>query len=199
MSYARFHQRHSGDRVAELLEPFVDRGGNWPQRFNFIMQWADHGNSRRFFNLFLRLIDDGTLDSARGPLATNSTFWDLLHRLGSRLDWVPEVVAHWLSRRLSIIRKTKDSEGKPKWTNLLSYDDFSSVHIANSANEFPDEFVQQILPVVLKIAGEAVYQKNKKPPRRDAVWSTLIYIRHNSRNAGLKGINRRCATKTRKN
>ena len=188
VSYARFHQRHSGDRVAELLEPFVDRGGNWPQRFNFIMQWADHGNSRRFFNLFLRLIDDGTLDSARGPLATNSTFWDLLHRLGSRLDWVPEVVAHWLSRRLSIIRKTKDSEGKPKWTNLLSYDDFSSVHIANSANESPEEFVQQVLPVVLKIAGEAVSQKNKKPPRRDAVWSTLIYRRHNSRKEDLREL-----------
>ena len=169
--YVRYHQRHSGDRVAELLEPFVDRGGNWPQRFNFIMQWADHGNSRRFFNLFLRLIDDGTLDNARGSLATNSTFWDLLHRMGSRLDWVPEVVAHWLSRRLSIIRETKDSAGKPVWRDLLSYDDFSSDHIAKSANEFPEQFVQQILPVVLKIAGEAVSQKNNKPPGGDAVWS----------------------------
>ena len=188
VSYARFHQRHSGDRVAELLEPFVDRGGNWPQRFNFIMQWADHGNSRRFFNLFLRLIDDGTLDSARGPLATNSTFWDLLHRLGSRLDWVPEVVAHWLSRRLSIIRETKNSAGMPIWNNLLSYGDFNSKHIANSANESPEEFVQHVLPVVLKIAGEAVSQKNKKPPRRDAVWSTLIYRRHNSRKEDLREL-----------
>ena len=184
--YVRFHQRHSGDRIAELLEPFVDRGGNWPERFNFIMQWADHGNSRRFFDLFLRLIDDGTLDNARGPLATNSTFWDLLHSLGSQLDWVPEVIAHWLTRRLSIIRETKDSEGKPVWRALLSYDDFSSDHIAKSANEFPEQFVQQVLPVVLKIAGEAVSQENKKPPGRDAVWSTLIYRRHNSRKQDLR-------------
>ena len=188
VSYVRYHQRHSGDRVAELLEPFVDRGGNWPQRFNFIMQWADHGNSRRFFNLFLRLIDDGTLDNARGSLATNSTFWDLLHRMGSRLDWVPEIVAHWLSRRHSIIRGTKNSAGMPIWNNLLSYGDFNSKHIANSANESPEEFVQQVLPVVLKIAGEAVSQKNKKPPRRDAVWSTLIYRRHNTKTEDLREL-----------
>ena len=188
VSYIRYHQRHSGDRVAELLEPFVDRGGNWPQRFNFIMQWADHGNSRRFFNLFLRLIDDGTLDNARGSLATNSTFWDLLHWMGSRLDWVPEVVAHWLSRRHSIIRGTKNSAGMPIWNNLLSYGDFNSKHIANSANESPEEFVQQVLPVILKIACEAVSQKNKNPPRRDAVWSTLIYRRHNSREEDLREL-----------
>ena len=184
--YVRFHQRHSGDRIAEVLEPFVDRGGNWPQRFNYIMQWADHGNSRRFFDLFLKLIDDGTLDNARGPLATNSTFWDLLHRMGSRLDWVPEVVAHWLCRRHSIIKETKDGAGKPAWRDLISYDDFSSDHIAKSANEFPEQFVQQVLPVVLQIAGDAVSQKNKKPPRRDAVWSTLIYRRHNSRKQDLR-------------
>lgn len=186
--YVRYHQRHSGERVAELLEPYVGRGGNWPQRFNFIMQWADHGNSRRFFNLFLRLIDDGTLDDARGPVATNSTFWDLLHRLDSRLDWIPEVVAHWLSRRLSIIRETKNSVGMQMWNDLLGYGDFNSKHIANSANEFPEQFVQQVLPVVLRIGGEAVGQKNKQLPRSDAVWSTLIYRRHNSIKEDLREL-----------
>ena len=32
VNYVSSHQRHSGDRVAELLEPFVGRGGDWPQR-----------------------------------------------------------------------------------------------------------------------------------------------------------------------
>ena len=38
------------------------------------MEWADHEHGRRFFDLFLWLIDDGTLDDARGPIAVNSTF-----------------------------------------------------------------------------------------------------------------------------
>ena len=36
--YVRFHQRHSADRVAELLEPFVGRDGAWPQRLSYVMQ-----------------------------------------------------------------------------------------------------------------------------------------------------------------
>jgi hypothetical protein len=79
--YLRFHQRHASDRVAELLEPYVDQGGAWKERLRYLMQWADHENSRRFFELFLRLIDDGTLDQARGPIAVNSTFWSLMYGL----------------------------------------------------------------------------------------------------------------------
>jgi hypothetical protein len=32
----------------------------------WIVEWADHGTSRRFLELILRLIDDGTLDEAKG-------------------------------------------------------------------------------------------------------------------------------------
>ena len=69
------------------------------------MEWADHQTSRRFFDLFLYLVDNGTLDEARGPTAVNSTFWSMLYGLGeSRPEWVPEVLAHWLRRCLAVIR-----------------------------------------------------------------------------------------------
>ena len=174
VDYIRIHQNHSGDRVAELLEPFMGVGGNWPQRFNNVMQWATHGNSRRFFELFLRLIDDGTLDDARGAVAADSTFWNRLHGLGARLDWVPELTAHWLLRRLSIIRETRDSTGRPEWRNLLSHDSSGSDHISDSATQFPEEFVQHVLPVVLKITDEAVYEEMQTPPRLDAMWPILF-------------------------
>lgn len=79
VNYLRFHQRHFGDRVAELLEPYIGVGGEWKNRFPFVVQWANHENSHRFFKLFLCLIDDGTLDEARGPIAVNSTFWSMLY------------------------------------------------------------------------------------------------------------------------
>ena len=43
------------------------------------MQWAEHHASRRLFDLFLHLVDNGTLDEARGPIAMNSTFWSMLY------------------------------------------------------------------------------------------------------------------------
>ena len=180
-NYVRSHQRRSGDRVAELLEPFMGKGGDWPQRFDHIVQRADLSNSRRFFDLFLRLIDDGTLDNTRDSFASNGTFWLLTGRVEeNRPEWIPEILAHWLLRRFSIIRETKDGTGGPNWWNLFNHDGFGSEPIHNSATKFPDEFVCHVLPVVLKITDETVYTEEKAPPKRDAIWSYLIDSEHAS-------------------
>ena len=174
VNYIRYHLNHSGDRVAELLEPFVGRGGGWPQRFNNIMQWADYASSRRFFNLFLKLLDDGTLDDTYNSLVTNGTFWSMFHRLAeARPDWIAEVTAHWLLRRFSIIRETRDNGGTPKWHDLFSRDKSGQKYIYDSATKFPENFAQHVLPLVLKTTDETVYKEENPPPRLHAVWSTL--------------------------
>ena len=177
VNYVRSHQRYSGDRIAEILEPFVGRGGEWPQLFDHIVQIADLSNSRRFFDLFLRLIDDGTLDNLRDSFASNGTFWLLVGRVEEkRPEWIPEVLAHWLLRRFSILQKTVDSGGKPDWhsrRHLFGHDEFGSGPIHNSATKSPDKFVQHVLPVVLKITDETVYE-GQSLPKRDAVWSLLF-------------------------
>ena len=179
VNYVRIHQRHSGDRTAELLEPFVGINDEWRQRLCRVMQWVDHGNSRRFFDLFLKLIDDGTLDDARDTFASNGTFWGMLSSLGKkRLEWIPEVLAHWLSRRFLIILNTRDSLGRPKWHDLFNNDKSGSEDIFNSATQFPDKFVRHVLPVVLEIADRAV--KEKIAPKKDAVWGTPINSKYNS-------------------
>ena len=180
VKYIWYHQNHSGDRVAELLEPFVGRGGGWPQRFNHIMQWADYASSRRFFNLFLRLLDDGTLDDTNDSRGThNGTFWSMFHRLAkARPDWIAEVTAHWLLRRFSIIREARDNGGTPKWHDLFSHDNSGSDYINDSTRKSPDKFAQHVLPVVLKITDETVYKEENPPPRLHAVWSTLSKNEH---------------------
>ena len=179
VDYVRCHQRHSGDRAAELLEPFVGINDEWRQRLCQVMQWVDHGNSRRFFDLFLKLIDDGTLDDARDTFASNGTFWGMLSSLGKkRLVWIPEVLAHWLSRRFLIIQNNRDSLGRPKWHDLFNNDESGSEDIFNSATKFPDKFVRHVLPVILEIADRAV--KEKIAPKKDAVWGTPINSEYNS-------------------
>ena len=183
VNYVSSHQRHSGDRVAELLEPFVGRSGDWPQRLCQIMQWADYTNSRKFFGLFLKLIENGTLDDLRSP-ATNGTFWLMLGNLGKkRPEWIPEVLKYWLLRRFSITQKTMDSGGKPDrlhWRNLFSHDGFGSEPICNSATKCPDVFVRSVLPVVLKITDETAYGEGQDRPKRDAVWSYFFGREHPS-------------------
>ena len=179
VKYIWYHQNHSGDRVAELLEAFVGKGGEWPRRFNQIMQWANYACSRRFFDLFLRLMNDGTLDDTYDSLVTNGTFWNMFHSLAeARPDWIAEVTAHWLKRRFSIIRETRDSGENPKWLDLFSHDNSGSDYIYDSATKFPEKFVQHVLPVVLKITDETVYKEENPSPRLHAVWSTLSNSEH---------------------
>ena len=168
VKYVRLHQEHSGDRVAELLEPFLGKGGDWPRRFNGVMQFADLSNSRRFFDLFLTLIDNGTLDDTD----TNSNFGLVSHRLEqARPDWIPEVVAHWLQRRASVIRNNKDDKGELNWYNFFNSHNGQANNIYDSASKTPEEFVQHVLPVVLEIIDEAtVHNKEDTPPNYDAVW-----------------------------
>ena len=176
--YMRVHQRHFGDRVAELLEPFVGAGGKWPQRFNHIMQWADHGNSPKLFNLSLRLVDDGTLDNARGPIVVNSDFWHMLYGMRDHLERVPEMAAHWLTRRLSRVSHIKD---KQQWHNLLGDNNQGGMDLVmDAANAHPAEFVCHVLPVILKISDAAIYDPASAPPKRDAVWPILLNTAHKS-------------------
>lgn len=180
VNYLRQHQRHVGDRVAELLEPYVGKGGDWPQRLRYLMEWANHENSRRLFDLFLRLIDDGTLDDARGPIAVNSTFWSMLHGLAkARPAWVPEVIAHWLRRRVALIRQQATAEGgKPNWHDIFNHDDFGTKYFHEAATKAPAAFVQNVLPIVTEISDAAVYDHESSPPKRDAVWPILFDSQH---------------------
>ena len=174
IGYLRFHQRHSPDRVAALLEPYADHGGQWAQRLRFIMQWANIHTSRRFFNLFLRLVDNGTLDEARGPIAMNSTFWNMLYGLDeNRPEWVPEILAHRLRRHLAIIRA---DDGDFRSRELLGYDHSAVEMINKSAERAPAAFVEHVLPVVLDISDSAL--TGDTPPKRDAVWPILIKTDH---------------------
>ena len=185
VKYLRSHQRHSPDRVAALLEPYADRGGEWMSRLRFLMEWADHHTSRRFFDLFLGLVDNGTLDEARGPVAVNATFWDMLHGLCENCpEWVPEVSAHWLRRRLAVIRA---DGGDLRRDDLLGYNRSAAELISKSAKQVPAAFIQHVLPVVLEISDSALI--GDEPPKHDGVWSYPVMTEYPSgEDACLSGL-----------
>ena len=184
VDYLRIHQRHSPDRVAALLEPYADRG-EWGVRLRFLMVWAELHSSRRFFDLFLRLVDNSVLDEARGPIAQNSTFWNLLSGLkNKRSDWVAEVTAHRLRRRLATVR----ADGRtPSRTDLFGSDRFAAELLVESAKRAPAAFVDHMLPVVLEISDHSL--TDDEPPKRDAVWPILVKAeRPHGRDACLEGL-----------
>ena len=167
VQYVRLHQRHSPDAVVGLLERYVGVGGDWSPRLAYVMQWSDQVGSRRYFDLALRLIDDGTLDEARGPIAVNSTFWSIFYTLGKkRPEWIPEVLAHWLRRRAAIAKL----EGKNlKRDEVFGHDQFADEPIGQGAKNAPARFVEHVLPAVLELSDDAT-DPLQEPPKRDGVW-----------------------------
>ena len=169
VNYLWRHQRHSSNQVAALLEPYADRGGNWALRLRSLMQHTHLDTSRRFFDLFLRLVDNGVLDETRGG-AVNETFWSLLYGLdGNRPAWVPEVLAHWVRRRLAVVRADDEDLRKQE---LIGYDRSAAVLFKTSAKHAPEAFVKHVLPVVLEISDFA--SRGDTPPKYDAVWTIFI-------------------------
>ncbi len=171
--YLRAHQRMNGDAVAALLEPYADAPGQWPLRLRCCMESAQHENSRRFFDLLLRLIDNGVLDEARCRFAQNGTFWSMLYGLTqAKREWLPEVFAHWLRRRLMLVTARQSEEDHVPWSDLWGDDDSGSVAVGEAARRYPEVFVENTFALFLEISDSAV-QPGAQLPRHDAVWHNL--------------------------
>ena len=135
VAYMWRHQKHASDSVATLLEPYADRDGEWTKRLRSLTEWADYHTSRPFFDLFLRLVDNGTLDEAQAPLITNGTFWRVVGRLSEeRPEWFSEFLAHWLRHHISIVRATG---GKVCWEKLFDHDESAIEPIKNPPKALP--------------------------------------------------------------
>ncbi len=170
-NYLRIHQSVSPDRIAALLEPYADCGDAWPQRLRAVTSWSGRHTNRRFFDLVLRLVDNGTLDEARLPIATNSTFWHVFYGLDETCpEWFAEVLAHRLRRRVAVIRNAGDCL---KSRALIGYGSFAAGMISKSAKDAPAAFVRHVLPVILEISDAASTDDDERP-KRDAVWPVLI-------------------------
>lgn len=171
VSYLHRHQRENGDRVAQILVPFKDYPGAWNDRFMGLMQWADFKNSRAFFELFLDLVSNGVLDEARGSIAVNSTFWDMIHGLDeTRPSWVIELLVVWLRRRREIIvAGTTDDEGRPKWNDFFPSGQSGARLILKTAESCSSEIIESVLPLAIELARESSYGGDS-PPFRDGVW-----------------------------
>ena len=166
VSYLQRHSRHAPDLVAALLEPYADLGGEWTVRLRQFMERTGRHASRRLFDLFLRLIDNGTLDEARARDTAGGTFWSMLADLGEhRPGWIPEVLAHRLGRRLAVLRAAgEDAAGHEQ----PGYDNDAARLFQRAAEQAPRAFVEHVLAPVLDLSDATL--TGDRPPKHDAVW-----------------------------
>jgi hypothetical protein len=172
--YLRRHTDEHSDRISELVEPFVGRGEPWKLRLRHLMEWRSHDKGRKFFDLFLRLIDDGTLDEARDRFASNGTFWSMLHGLSeSQPAWCAEVAAHWLERQVAR-GLAKKQEG---WIPVETSDEFGVDDLFESARREPKPFLVHVLPAIIRAAEATLHDTDWGLPQ-DSIWSAHYQSEH---------------------
>lgn len=160
-------QGQYADRVAELVEPYVGASLEWRRRLIWLMQWGELGAGRRFFELFIRLIDEGLLDEARGPVAVNSDFWMLIHNLpGQHPDWACEVVGHYMQRHLFL--SLADDEPNP-FEHYITDSQLDDKIFIESAQAAPMAFYEQVFPFMIRVIELNKYEDDAEPVQ-DRVW-----------------------------
>jgi hypothetical protein len=182
--YLRWQTEQNAERVAELLEPFVGNA-DWRTRLRYIMEGHNLEKSRRFFDLFLLLLADGTLDDAKDRFASNGTFWSMLYGLADKRPvWCAELAAKWLDRQIAVA----NSEANPAdGSRLLLEDGFGVEDLFKSAGENPKSFLEFVLPAVLRAAATFAYGEDEEEFSRDRLWPTRFRSEHIGMSEALLG------------
>jgi hypothetical protein len=100
----RFHRtlEERSSRVAEILKMYRSSGGSWPRYLHQIFRTGHGLCNRDMFDLFLSLIDDGTLDDLLfGAAPIDRDWWSALYATSKeRPDLACEAIGHWFDRVL---------------------------------------------------------------------------------------------------
>jgi hypothetical protein len=173
-------QRQEPDRVAELLEPYVGLS-DWRTRIAYIMTSVDLHTGRRFFDLFLKAIDEGALDDADVP--TN------LHDLPDKSpDRACEALYHYLKRRLRLGLSAGQPNPFDTFSGTVPNSHYDEELFVKSAQGAPRKFVTQMLPFMLRLA-EGLAEKEGDPPHKDPIWRTRYPGEsHSADDALLRGM-----------
>ena len=137
-----------------------------------MMEGRNLEKSRRFFDLFLRLLSDGALDDASDRFASNGTFWMMLYGLSEkRPEWCAEVAAAWLDRQIAIVSASAGGidESSPRLNDQFGVD-----QLLKSAHASPGAFLEFVLPAVVRAAATFLYSADEEEFSRDRLWPILF-------------------------
>ena len=166
-------------RIAALLRQYRRPTDEWNQYLRYVCRHGDAFHSREVFDLFLSLIEDGTLDDARPGIASNDSWWSMLYSLANdRPDLASEAIARWLDRALATWKLARDKmtvadeEAQPE-SRLWNHLDHggNGTHVILDAAKDHRSFAQHMLPRVARVVDDTAKDYSKNDLQIDPLWS----------------------------
>lgn len=162
------------DRVAEFIEPYVDKSPEWNQKIISTVIWADL-SKEKYFKLVLRLIDKGIFEK----VYKDRDYWeDIQHRMINKLDnnypeRSIEIISSYLKRKIKLALDS--GEKNPFSDDLIPIGAFDNTAFENLARQSSKEFVDKILPKMLFLMDINSYKEAEKP-FKDRIWGSRSYM-----------------------
>ncbi|WP_016953846.1 NACHT domain-containing NTPase [Anabaena sp. PCC 7108] len=165
-------QRQIPDRIAELIEPFIGASKGWNERLDYIVQNAELHTSRRFFKIFIRLINQGiiTQNTKSDIIDYSRDFWQKIYSLPKeRPDWACEAISCYLNRYLDLSIAAGQPNLFDRQSGILPHSQFDEGVLQESARNAPQAFIQHLFPFILRVV-ELTAKKEGNPPWYDLIW-----------------------------
>jgi len=169
-------------RIATLLREHRKAGELWNQYLRHLCRFGDVYHSPEMFDLFLSLIEDGTLDGLRPGVAVNDDWWSALYHIcHERPELGCEVIGRWFDRALVTWQAVKGKAAAadkepPRESRFSEHLDRSGdgAHVILMAAKAPRSYAQSILPRLARLVNETAKECRDRL-HIDPVWSFRMF------------------------
>lgn len=168
------------NRIAELLGAHRQADERWTNLVLVIFRTGDAFYSRRLFEIFVALIDEGTFDT-QGQ-SSREVWWMLYLMSEKRPEFASEAMAHWFDRQLAAWRgreapALKGEESGQEWRLFKSGFQGNSQHgdvVGRAAAGAPIKYARLFLPRITALIHETA-KESDGDLKTDPLWSFRIF------------------------
>jgi hypothetical protein len=158
-------------RIAELLRTHRKDSDLWRQYLRYMCRHGEVFHSRQMFDLFLQLIDDGTLDGLRPAFAVNDSWWMTLYAMAeNKPELACEAIGRWFDRVVALWRQSGDESRLWQVLDRTGDGTFTILKVARATQAF----AEQLLPRVAKLIAETATPRDDRLDR-DPLWCSRSF------------------------
>ena len=136
-------------RLAQLLGHHRRAGADWERRLRYFVRCGGMYHSREMIDLFLALIDDGTLDASESEEVRSHDLWFALRDMArDRPEKAAEVIGRWLDRSCASAERR---DRRRPFGSGINHERSAADVIRNVAEREPAGFLRHLLHRIVAI------------------------------------------------
>ena len=167
IKFLRYQGSEYLQKTAEMVSPYVNCGKIWSDRINSIIQYIDLKANRLWFEIFLKMLENGQYDNeiCKGL--------DRIHSIyGIPASWLIEMTTMRFQRIKMVV---KPSSGKYCDSPLKHDRDTDTINVIEAAIAEPSLYIKSIFPLVIQLAKIFSEKSRLVYYKRDSFWHSISF------------------------